>query len=77
MLAFVRAGAPSRAQSPPSLMGVVTGRGRASCEYRVLRRVEEAGDVTGLGGWPAPLGFRWASVVWAFVSYCVAGHAAC
>ena len=72
MLASVRAGTPSCARPPPSLSGVVMGRGRASCECRVLRRVEEVGDDPGLGGWPAPLGFHWATVVRAFVGllYC-------
>ena len=62
---------------PPSLLGVMKGIDCASCECCVLRRVEEVGDDPGLGGWPAPLGFRWASVVWALADCCIRGHLAC
>jgi hypothetical protein len=61
---------------PLSLLRVVTGRGCASCECYVVRRVEEVGDDPSLGAWPALLGFHWASIVRAFVSHYVAGRVA-
>ena len=38
--------------------------------------MEGVGDDLGLGALPAPLGFRWASVVRAFVIRCVMGRVA-
>jgi hypothetical protein len=43
---------------PLSLLRVMMGRGCASCERYVVRRVEEVGDDPGLGAWPALLGFH-------------------
>jgi hypothetical protein len=37
MLALIRAGAPTCARPPPSLMEIVTGGGRASFERRVAK----------------------------------------
>ena len=76
MLSLVRVGVPSYARPPPSLLGVMIGTGHASCECRVLKRVEDVKDDPGLGSLPTLLGFRWASVIRAFVSHCVVGRMA-
>jgi len=39
--------------------------------------MEGVGDDPDLGTLPAPLSFRWASIVQAFVSHRVAGRVAC
>jgi hypothetical protein len=62
---------------PSSLPGVVTGRGHASFDCRVLRQVGGVVDDPGLDAWPALLGSCLASVVWALADFCVASRTAC
>jgi hypothetical protein len=78
MLALVRAGTPSYTRPLP-----VPPKGRDGGEVvrplGAMRLRQEEGVVAdpGLDAWPAPLGFRWASVARAFISCCIVGRVAC